>query len=550
MDEGFAVDPEIRFLASSGGAATAVQWLNENVLSRSRAELAEATGSCYPPARPCVGQGRIEAAPAPCVFIGRPCDPAAGHLAARLHPKLEANLGLSIAIFCASTPATTATLDLIRELGIAEPRLVESVRYRGRGWPGRFRARAGEQEVSETYAHSWHAFQSRRQWRCYICADHTGEFADVSVGDPWYREIPADEPGRSLVLARTERGHALIERAVAAGYLVLERAAPAILTASQPELLKTRGANWGRIQAMRLFGLPIPHYRGMPMLRFWWRELSLREKFQSVVGTVSRVFRKGLLRPLTLFPFRPGGLPWAGERRTVTLTFVIAVFAFVAFGIFGVLALLYGLPYALRRRAERLLARRCAAERVMVLSFDDGPGPVLTPQVLALLDRHGARATFFPVGERVRARPDLMSEIASRGHEIGCHSEHHGHSLKIGPARAMRDALEGLETLRPWLSAPPLFRPPFGKLDLATWALLQWRGVRLGWWTLDSGDTAGANSPAAIEQRLLRAGGGVVLLHDFDGRSERSDYVLAVTERLLVAARENDLQVVPLGDLT
>lgn len=234
----------------------------------------------------------------------------------------------------------------------------------------------------------------------------------------------------------------------------------------------------------------------------------------------------------------------------MTLTFVIAVFAFVAFGIFGVLALLYGLPYALRRRAERLLARRCAAERVMVLSFDDGPGPVLTPQVLALLDRHGARATFFPVGERVRARPDLMSEIASRGHEIGCHSEHHGHSLKIGPARAMRDALEGLETLRPWLSAPPLFRPPFGKLDLATWALLQWRGVRLGWWTLDSGDTAGANSPAAIEQRLLRAGGGVVLLHDFDGRSERSDYVLAVTERLLVAARENDLQVVPLGDLT
>ena len=234
----------------------------------------------------------------------------------------------------------------------------------------------------------------------------------------------------------------------------------------------------------------------------------------------------------------------------MTPSLLIAALAFIALGLLGLLALLYGLPYALRRRAERQLARRCAAERALVLSFDDGPGPLLTPRVLALLESYGARATFFPLGEKARARPDLMSEVASRGHEVGCHSEHHGHSLKIGPARAVRDAREGLETLRPWLSTPPLFRPPFGKLDLATWALLRWRGVRLGWWTLDSGDTAGADSPGAIEERLLRAGGGVVLLHDFDGRSQRSDYVLAVTERLLVAAREHGLRVVPLGQVT
>ena len=54
-----------------------------------------------------------------------------------------------------------------------------------------------------------------------MCADHTGEFADIAVAEPWYREIPPDEPGRSLVLARTERGRRCVAEAVAAGYLEL-----------------------------------------------------------------------------------------------------------------------------------------------------------------------------------------------------------------------------------------------------------------------------------------------------------------------------------------
>lgn len=221
--------------------------------------------------------------------------------------------------------------------------------------------------------------------------------------------------------------------------------------------------------------------------------------------------------------------------------------AAIALAALVLLALLYALPFALRLAAERRLARRCAAEHLLVLSFDDGPGPLLTPKLLALLEAHDARVTFFPLGQRALAHPDVLTDAARRGHEIGCHSQRHGHSFRIGPIRSFRDACEGLETLRPWLDARPLFRPPFGKLDLATWILLRRRGVRLGWWTLDSGDTAGATDPEAAAHAVLRAGGGIVLLHDFDGRPERSEYVLAATERLLVAAREKGLRVVPLG---
>lgn len=335
--EGFAADQTVRHLASSGGAATAlalyaleragmhgvlhirarpdVRYLNQTVLSRSRDELLAATGSRYAPASPCDGLGQIEDAPAPCVFIGKPCDVAGAVAAAGIRPDLDRRLGLTIAIFCAGTPSTRGTLTLLRDLGVDDPSELEEVRYRGRGWPGHFRARTPDREVTTTYAHSWGTLQRHRQWRCYVCADHTGEFADVAVGDPWYREIPEGEPGRSLVLARTPRGKALVEAAMADGYLVLEGVDPALVAASQPELLKTRGAIWGRIHVSRLFGAAAPRYTHMPMARFWWSHLSLREKLRSVLGTAKRVFTRRLRQRIPVRPWNYERASGSGEEE-------------------------------------------------------------------------------------------------------------------------------------------------------------------------------------------------------------------------------------------
>ena len=114
--EGAASDAELRFAGSSGGAASAlalygierggqhgvlhidarddVPWLNRTRLSRSRAELLAATGSRYAPASPCDGLSEVEAAPAPCVFIGKPCDVAATWKARRKRPALDEKLGI------------------------------------------------------------------------------------------------------------------------------------------------------------------------------------------------------------------------------------------------------------------------------------------------------------------------------------------------------------------------------------------------------------------------------------------------------------------------
>ena len=152
-------------------------------------------------------------------------------------------------------------------------------------------------------------------WRCRICPDHTGEFADISVGDPWYHdEIPVGEPGRSLVIVRTERGRRFLADALAAGALTLERRAPSALPRSQPNLLRVRGAVFGRVLVSRLLGAAAPRYRGFGLFQVWLRDLTLKERAQSLYGTVKRVFTKGLLGRTPVRPCDPTTL----EARSTT----------------------------------------------------------------------------------------------------------------------------------------------------------------------------------------------------------------------------------------
>ncbi|MGW0431100.1 Coenzyme F420 hydrogenase/dehydrogenase, beta subunit C-terminal domain [Micromonospora sp. NPDC003197] len=342
--EGYAADERIRFAGSSGGVATAlaaycleqagmagvlhtgaradVPYLNETRFSRSREELLAAAGSRYAPASPCDRLDLIDSAEAPCVFIGKPCDVAAVRMARQAKPELDARVGLTIAVFCAGTPSTRGTLEMLRQLGTPDPQQVASVHYRGNGWPGQARARLVDdppgQERTLSYEQSWgDILQKHRQWRCYLCADHTGEFADVAVGDPWYRPT-GDDPGRSLVLARTERGVRLVEAAIAAGVLVLEPMPARILPASQPNLLHARGAVWGRLVTLRAAGLMTPRLKHLPMAGMWWRVLSPRQKLQSTVGTLRRIRRKRLRVRAELTPYGERSAPYDDQRSAVS----------------------------------------------------------------------------------------------------------------------------------------------------------------------------------------------------------------------------------------
>ncbi|MEQ8850308.1 MAG: Coenzyme F420 hydrogenase/dehydrogenase, beta subunit C-terminal domain [Phycisphaerales bacterium] len=310
--QGYAADPAVRHAGSSGGLASALSifclerarmhgvlhtasrsdapHLNETVMSTTREQVLRRTGSRYAPASPCEGLGEVERAPGPCVFIGKPCDVAAARALASERPALRNRLGLAVSIFCAGTPTTAGTRAMLRAMGVDDPDQLGSLRYRGEGWPGDARAThaADGSDRVMTYERAWGEILTRhKQWRCKVCADHTGEFADIAVGDAWHLRRAGDA-GQSIVVVRTQRGRRVLHAAIAAGDLVMERVGLEELRASQPSLETTRGAVWGRVLALRMRRAPAPRFRGMRMARLWWTRLSLKDKARSIVGTWRR----------------------------------------------------------------------------------------------------------------------------------------------------------------------------------------------------------------------------------------------------------------------
>jgi coenzyme F420 hydrogenase subunit beta len=328
--EGHAADPQIRFEGSSGGVATAlanyameklnmagtlhiaarqdVPYLNHTIFSRTKEQLLAGAGSRYAPASPCDGLKMIEDAPSPCVFIGKPCDAATVRKAMKLRPKLAEKIGLTIAFFCAGTPSTQGTLKMVEVMGVKAPTSIRSLRYRGNGWPGMASVcyeEEGELKKTElTYEQSWgEILQKYRQWRCYICPDHIGEFADIAVADAWHRPVADHQPGRSVIIARTPRGREILEMAIQDRYLKAEPVSATILPLCRRDQAAYQGKLWVRLQTLKTLMVSIPKYRGFGLVRFWRTELSNKEKMRSIFSTIKRVFVKQLRCRRKLVPF-------------------------------------------------------------------------------------------------------------------------------------------------------------------------------------------------------------------------------------------------------
>jgi coenzyme F420 hydrogenase subunit beta len=272
------------------GTNPAQPWENKTFLSHNRAELLARTGSRYAPASPGDHLKQISTAQSPSVFIGKPCDISGVYQASQVWPTLNQKIALTPGIFCAGAPATRGILNLLNEYRLA-PTGIQEIRYRGNGWPGDFTISGkGDRNpiVKMSYREAWGNLQKYRPFRCYLCPDATSEFADIACGDPWYREIQTTDPGHSLVLVRTEKGRHILHRALELCYVQLIPAVPAILEKSQINLLRKRQEIWGRLVALKLFGIPIPRYHGFHLFSNWWRA-DWKTKMRTILGTIRRI---------------------------------------------------------------------------------------------------------------------------------------------------------------------------------------------------------------------------------------------------------------------
>jgi peptidoglycan/xylan/chitin deacetylase (PgdA/CDA1 family) len=197
------------------------------------------------------------------------------------------------------------------------------------------------------------------------------------------------------------------------------------------------------------------------------------------------------------------------------------------------------------------LPAEAAARGEVALTFDDGPDPRATPAVLDLLDEAGHRASFFLIGRRAAAHPELVAEIVRRGHAVENHSNRHQHTFAFLMLGGLRRDLCASQAAITALTgrAPRFFRPPMGFRNPLLDPVLHEMGLALVSWTRRGFDTYWGD-PDDVAMLLARglAAGDILLLHDSHAAPtpDGKPVVLEVLPRLLDAIRRQGLKPVTL----
>jgi peptidoglycan-N-acetylglucosamine deacetylase len=188
------------------------------------------------------------------------------------------------------------------------------------------------------------------------------------------------------------------------------------------------------------------------------------------------------------------------------------------------------------------------------LTFDDGPDAAWTTHVLDTLDDCSVEATFFMVGERVRAQPDVAEMVLARGHDVQLHCDRHVRHTELSEQELASDTERGLDALAGIGVAATLWRAPWGVCTRATHDVAERFGLRLIGWSIDTHDWRG-DGPSSMLQgaRPLLCDGAVVLMHDALGPGalrQGCANTVRLLPALVQAMRSRGLQMRPLGGAT
>lgn len=316
--KGYATNPDLRRNGSSGGvlsailvyllescevdsvlhtAAAASEPLgNVTVLSRTAEEVFQAAGSRYAPSSPLAGLQQHLAGKQRFAFVGKPCDVAALRALARQDPRINARIPYAISFFCAGVPSRKGAVEILQQLGVREEEVI-AFRYRGDGWPGRATATLKDGNKTMSYRQSWGGILTRYvQFRCRICPDGSGGFADIVCADAWHCDEAGyplfdEADGLSLVVTRSGKGERLLQRAMDSGHVEAESVPVEAIAAMQPGQLVRKQTVAARLLALRTFGQPRPRYLGFH-LEEAARGAGGRLKWRHFVDICKRVARR------------------------------------------------------------------------------------------------------------------------------------------------------------------------------------------------------------------------------------------------------------------
>ncbi|MBU9712134.1 polysaccharide deacetylase family protein [Evansella tamaricis] len=190
-------------------------------------------------------------------------------------------------------------------------------------------------------------------------------------------------------------------------------------------------------------------------------------------------------------------------------------------------------------------------EKLVALTFDDGPEDYYTPQIIDVLKQKNAPATFFVVGRQVQLFPEVMKQIVKEGHGIGNHTWNHPDLRKEWSGkvkeeiRMTQDEMEGVVGRR-----PHLFRPPFGAITKSDMRLLNDLGMKNMHWSVDTLDWSGLSADEILEivHRDVSPG-GIILQHNFQSNVRMLDGTVEALPRIIDELRAKGYTFVTLQTL-
>ena len=192
--------------------------------------------------------------------------------------------------------------------------------------------------------------------------------------------------------------------------------------------------------------------------------------------------------------------------------------------------------------------------RGVALTFDDGPHPLFTPEVLKALERFQAKATFFVIGKYLERYGEVVAAASRAGHLVANHSFHHSRTMSfLSSARIRQEILKGQDEVEKWVGYRPRFyRQPAWFRNPRIFGILEEMGMSLVGcqaWAFDSQE----KNPRTISRRILGRirPGGIILLHDGSDADEGQDRTptLEALPLILQGIRDRGLEFLRLDDL-
>lgn len=184
-------------------------------------------------------------------------------------------------------------------------------------------------------------------------------------------------------------------------------------------------------------------------------------------------------------------------------------------------------------------------QKILALTFDDGPHPQYTPRLLEILDKEQVKATFFVIGKMVERNPDLARAIVAGGHTLGNHTFSHVTLTKIPLLDIATEYQANNDVVQRVTGVKMRFcRPPGGDYDSHVIDAANALGLTTVLWTDDPGDYAQPGDPVVLKRTLSRlSNGGIILLHD------GVEQTLDVLPKIIASARARGFRFVSLDEL-